>query len=275
LTVQLSAFETDIPRSPGILFISCRKQQFMEISALTRSIVKRSHALISPDGHINSVIPGWTDCRVNVIISKEMGARFTQMLITCYAGAILKGQTQQAQGFFYVVSGAVTITVNGVTKNLTQGQYVYIPEWRDYHITNTVETSQLISWHKKYEPLEGAPVPDTFFGDLAKIPANEYGGDPSLRLQVLLPDDLAFDMAINIFTYDPGGHLPLVETHIMEHGLLYLQGQGIYRLDECWYPVKKGDCIWMAPYCRQWFTAMGKEPAVYIYYKNVNRFPQL
>jgi len=38
-------------------------------------------------------------------------------------------------------------------------------------------------------------------------------------------------------------------------------------------PVKKGDSIWMAPYCQQWFTAMGKEPAVYIYYKNVNRFP--
>jgi (S)-ureidoglycine aminohydrolase len=80
-------------------------------------------------------------------------------------------------------------------------------------------------------------------------------------------------MAVNIFTYDPGGHLPFVETHIMEHGLLYLQGQGVYMLGHQWYPVKKGDSIWMAPYCQQWFTAMGKEPAVYIYYKNVNRFP--
>ena len=88
-----------------------------------------------------------------------------------------------------------------------------------------------------------------------------------------LPDDPAFDMAVNIFTYDPGGHLPFVETHIMEHGLMYLQGQGIYMLDDQWYPVKKGDSIWMAPYCQQWFTAMGKEQAVYIYYKNVNRFP--
>jgi (S)-ureidoglycine aminohydrolase len=81
-------------------------------------------------------------------------------------------------------------------------------------------------------------------------------------------------MAVNIFTYDPGGHLPFVETHIMEHGLVFLQGQGIYMLDHQWYPVKKGDSIWMAPYCQQWFTAMGKEPAVYIYYKNVNRFRQ-
>jgi (S)-ureidoglycine aminohydrolase len=82
-------------------------------------------------------------------------------------------------------------------------------------------------------------------------------------------------MAVNIFTYDPGGHLPMVETHIMEHGLMYLQGQGVYMLDQHWYPIKKGDSIWMAPYCQQWFTAMGKEPAVYIYYKNVNRFPTI
>jgi (S)-ureidoglycine aminohydrolase len=65
----------------------------------------------------------------------------------------------------------------------------------------------------------------------------------------------------------------MVETHIMEHGLLYLQGQGVYMLDHQWYPIKIGDSIWMAPYCQQWFTAMGKEPAVYIYYKGVNRFP--
>jgi len=246
----------------------------MEISALTRSVVKKSHALISPDGYINSVVPGWTDCTINIIISKEMGARFTQTLITCRPGAVLSGQTQQMQAFFYLVGGSINATIDGKTKTLTQGKYVYIPEWRDYHFDNATEGAQLLSFHKTYEPHEGAAVPNTLFGDAASIPANQYLGDPALRLQVLLPDDPSFDMAINIFTYDPGGHLPLVETHIMEHGLLYLQGQGIYRLDQDWYPIKKGDCIWMAPYCQQWFTAMGKEPAVYIYYKNVNRFPQ-
>src|SRR5580698_1975441 len=195
----------------------------MEISALTRSVVKRSHALISPDGYINSVIPGWTECTVNVIISREMGARFAQNLITCRSGAVLKGRTQQAQTFFYLVSGTITASVNGTQKTLSQGHYVYIPEWRDYHFEKAAEGTQLLSFHKTYEPLEGAAVPDTLFGDAANIPANEYLGDPALRLQVLLPDDLAFDMAINIFTYDPGGHLPFVETHIMEHGLIYLQ----------------------------------------------------
>jgi len=65
-----------------------------------------------------------------------------------------------------------------------------------------------------------------------------------------------------------------VETHVMEHGLLMLAGQGIYRLDSDWHPVQAGDVIWMAPYCPQWFVAMGKAPASYIYYKDVNRSPQ-
>lgn len=245
----------------------------MEISALTRSVVRNSHALISPDGYINSVVPGWTGCTVNVIINEQMGARFCQTIITFQEGGALTGQSRQSQLFFYVVSGRSRATAGGRTQELARGHYIYIPAGKEYSLENMEKGTQLLSFHKVYEPLEGFAPPDVLFGNAANIAANEYLGDPALRLQVLLPDELAFDMAVNIFTYDPGGHLPLVETHIMEHGLLYLQGQGIYRLAEEWYPVKKGDSIWMAPYCQQWFTAMGKEPAVYIYYKNVNRFP--
>jgi (S)-ureidoglycine aminohydrolase len=89
----------------------------------------------------------------------------------------------------------------------------------------------------------------------------------------LLPLDERYDMAVNIFTYQPGATLPFVETHIMEHGLLMLSGQGIYRLEGNHYPVTAGDVIWMAPYCPQWFVAMGDEPASYLYYKDVNRLP--
>ena len=52
----------------------------------------------------------------------------------------------------------------------------------------------------------------------------------------------------------------MVEVHVMEHGLLMLEGQGVYRLGDDWYPVRQGDVIWMAPFCPQWFVAMGKEP---------------
>jgi (S)-ureidoglycine aminohydrolase len=245
----------------------------MEISALTRSVVRRSHALISPDGYINSVVPGWDHCTVNVIINEQMGARFCQTIVTLQQGGTLTGRTRQSQLFFYVTGGKGRMVVSGEPGDLFAGDFVYIPIGKEYHFESGEEGTQLLSFHKVYEPLEGAAVPATLFGNAGDIPGKVYLGDPALRLQVLLPEDPSYDMAVNIFTYDPGGHLPMVETHIMEHGLLYLRGQGIYRLDQDWYPVKKGDSIWMAPYCQQWFTAMGKEPAVYIYYKNVNRHP--
>ena len=40
-------------------------------------------------------------------------------------------------------------------------------------------------------------------------------------------------------------------------------------------PVQAGDVIWMSAFCPQWFIAGGKSPSRYIYYKNVNRAPNL
>ena len=247
----------------------------MEISALTRSVVKGSHAVISPDGYINSSVPGWTNCTVNVIINEDMGAGLCQTFITFTANGKVNGKTRDSQIFFYIVEGGCSATISDETKVIGKGQFVYVPVGKEYIFQNAKEGTQMLTFHKVYEYLEGYSIPPVIFGDGVNVPGLEYLGDPALRLQVLLPDDHSFDMAVNIFTYDPGGHLPLVETHVMEHGLMYLQGQGVYMLNHDWYPVKKGDSIWMAPYCQQWFTAMGKEPAVYIYYKNINRFPTI
>ena len=245
----------------------------MEMSALTRSVVKRNHAIIAPDGYINSSVPGWTGCTTNVIINEQMGARLCQTLITLTEAGQVKGETEASQIFFYVVQGGCTATVGGETRTLKVGEYVYVPVGQAYDFSQPEAGTQLLTFHKVYEPLVGHATPGIFWGERDYSKAPVYMNDEALRIQELLPNVPGFDMAVNIFTYGIGGNLPMVETHIMEHGLLYLEGQAIYMLDQCWYPVKKGDSIWMAPYCQQWATAMGQEPSVYIYYKNVNRFP--
>ena len=83
-------------------------------------------------------------------------------------------------------------------------------------------------------------------------------GDSGLRVRSLMPDEPAYDFAVNTMTYDPGAALSMVEIHVMEHGLLMLEGGGIYRLGDSWYPVEAGDFIWMAPYCPQWFGALAE-----------------
>jgi len=89
--------------------------------------------------------------------------------------------------------------------------------------------------------------------------------------QVLLPDEPAFDLAMNLFTYQPGATLPFVETHVMEHGLVMLAGQGVYYLGHEWMEVLAGDFIWMGPYVPQSFYATGAVPSRYVYYKDVHR----
>jgi (S)-ureidoglycine aminohydrolase len=167
----------------------------------------------------------------------------------------------------------VQATIGDDSRILTVGKFVYVPIGQSYTFKNPTAGAQLLTFHKVYEPLAGHATPSVCWGEKDDSKAPVYMNDEALRIQELLPNELGFDMAVNIFTYQPGGNLPMVETHIMEHGLLYLQGKAIYMLDQQWYPVQKGDSIWMAPFCQQWAASIGKEPSVYIYYKNVNRFP--
>jgi (S)-ureidoglycine aminohydrolase len=114
-------------------------------------------------------------------------------------------------------------------------------------------------------------LPSLFTGDERKVEPHPLMDDRDLEVRSLMPEHPSFDFAVNTMTYQPGATLPMVEMHVMEHGLLMLAGGGIYRLGEKWYPVTAGDFIWMAPYCPQWFGALGKTPAKYLIYKDWNR----
>lgn len=124
---------------------------------------------------------------------------------------------------------------------------------------------------KPYQALNDVAIPGSFQGSEGKIAPVCLMGDPDLEVRGLLPSDIGFDMAVNTMTFRPGATLPMVEIHVMEHGLLMLAGAGIYRLGDHWYPVSAGDFIWMAPYLPQWFGALGKTPAKYLIYKDWNR----
>lgn len=236
---------------------------------LTRTIVRRNYALISRDGYVASALPGWADCTVYVLVSSAMNAHLIQMLIDCKKESKGEGHTGGEEWFFYLVTGSGELNGNA----LTAGSYAYIPAGSNFEFNSHADMSQLLVFRKFYEPLQGVAAPAFVTGhekDVSEIP---FLGDPHARLKTLLPETPGADMAVNIFTYDPGATLPFVETHVMEHGMLFLAGSGVYRLDEDWHPVTAGDAIWIAPYCPQWFIAAGPEPARYIYYKDVNRLP--
>jgi len=244
-----------------------------ELFGFTRNVVKEKYALLTPSGFVASSLPGWEKAVCNVLISPSMGARFSQLLITMERDGQCLGNTAANQYFAYVLHGSASILFDEKKHRLETGGYAYVPAGKDVHIRSGSAGTKVLIFQKAYRALPGIAKPPGFSGHEREIKALPFLGNEDARLQTLVPDQPAFDMAVNIFTYQPGATLPFVETHIMEHGLVMLRGQGIYRLDSDWHPVQAGDVIWMAPYCPQWFVAMGKTPASYIYYKDVNREP--
>jgi (S)-ureidoglycine aminohydrolase len=249
-----------------------QERQPMNPFGFTRSHIARNYALITPESRVQAVLPGWSNTSGIIVISPRMGARFVQYFALMQPGGASALPLPGVERFIFVEEGSIRLSLGEDTRNLGAGGYAFLPADMDHAIT-AGEASRLVIFERRYHPLaEGAP-PTPVIGHEQEVAGDAFMDDPAAMLKILLPTTAEFDMAVNLFTFAPGAALPLVEVHVMEHGLLLLQGTGIYRLDDAWYPVQAGDVIWMAPYCPQWFTAVGKIPARYLYYKDVGRDP--
>ena len=125
-------------------------------------------------------------------------------------------------------SGNITLSAN---------QYAYLPPDSRARIISA-EPSRAVIFEKALS-VRGTPRPHPFNGDERAVPGAPLQGDDTLEVRTLFPDDAAYDFAVNTMTYQPGATLPMVESHVMEHGLLMLEGEGIYRLGDHWYPCRR------------------------------------
>lgn len=230
----------------------------------TRTTVRREYALLTPDGFVRAPLPGMRNATAIVHAAPALGAMFT-MYTAEFERAGALGEASGAR-FVYVLEGSLAIG----RQTLAPGGYAYIPSGFEHEVKSRTKARAAVI-EKVYEPLGDLPAPGLLIGDEAAAPTTALGGDDALQVAALLPADPAFDLAVNVMTYAPGATLPFVEAHVMEHGLLMLAGGGIYRLGDDWHPVTAGDFIYMAPYCPQWFGALGKTPARYLIYKDWNR----
>ena len=230
----------------------------------TRSAHGPDHLLLTADTFVRAPRPGMQRATAIVHVSPAVGAGFTEYTAELEEGGRLGPAA--GQRFVYVLEGE--LAVDG--RALGPGGYAYLPEGCQAAV-NAAGRARAAVIEKPYRALDGARPPDMLIGDEGALPAKALGDDPDLRVRMLLPELPSFDFAVNTMTYQPGASLPMVEIHVMEHGLVMLAGGGIYRLGDRWYPVTAGDFIWMAPYCPQWFGALGKTPAKYLIYKDWNR----
>ena len=235
----------------------------------SRSSNQRDHLLHTPDAFVRSPLPGMKLGTAIVHVAPAAGAGFTQYTAELQPEGTLGPTT--AQRFVYVLEGSVDLATATSFQTINSGGYAYLPVAAEHTITAR-ESTRLAVIEKLYQALEGV-APALFVGKESSIEPVALLGDLDLEVRALLPEGPAIDFAVNTMTYQPGAALSMVEVHVMEHGLLMLEGQGIYRLGDAWYPVAAGDFIWMGPYCPQWFGALGKQPAKYLIYKDWNRHP--
>ncbi len=239
---------------------------------LTRSDRQPTHLLQTPDTFVGIPLPGFDSATVTVHASPAIGAAFTQYTAEFEPGGSLG--TAHGQRFLYLLEGAVAVVVGGKTQELAPGGFVHLPANQPHTIKASTRSRASVVEKPVISLLNETPAP-ALFGSEDAVAAQPLDEDGSFYVKQLLPTVPGLDYAVNTMTYKPGASLNQVEIHVMEHGLLMLQGGGIYRLGNSWYPVQAGDFIWMAPYCPQWFGALGKAQAKYLIYKDSNRHPLL
>jgi (S)-ureidoglycine aminohydrolase len=238
----------------------------------TRSAQHSNHLLLTPDTFVRTTLPGMKACAAIVHAGPAVGAAFTEYTAEFEAGGEL-GSTA-LQRFVYVMEGKIGLEVEGRHKELSARGYAYLPQGLPHRVTSN-SAARVAVIEKPYELLHSIVPPQVIVSSEDAISSHALDDDPDLQVKCLLPDEPRFDFAVNTMLYQPGAALSRVEMHVMEHGLIMLEGGGIYRLGDSWYPVTAGDFIWMGPWCPQWFGAIGKVPAKYLIYKDSNRHPQL
>ncbi len=237
----------------------------------TRSRNRHDHRLQTPDTFVRTPLPCLTGGVAVVLAAPSLGCSFAQYTVEFgeFGGSL--ASIQGLQRFVYVLEGSARLLPLASPESLLQtGGFAYLGPGEEHTLHGAPASRIAVIERAPASSGERSPV---LVNEEKAIASAPLLGDLDLQVRTLLPEVPGIDFAVNTMTYQPGASLPMVEVHIMEHGLLMLEGGGIYRLGDFWYPVRAGDFIWMAPFCPQWFGALGKQPVKYLIYKDWNRHP--
>lgn len=235
-----------------------------------RAVVTSQYAIMQTAGTLPSKLPGIDNTTIRIQTAPAMGAEFVQILLEMEpGGGTSRDRDETLQHFFYVLDGRVTITIDGEAHQLDAHGYAYVPV--NSHCGFKAESAARMIWIRKpYQAIDLTP-PNAIVGSRDTLERSTIHTEGRYWQYLLPVDDMAFDMNVNILGFAPGNYFPYIETHIMEHGLFMLEGQGLYLLANEWHEAVVDDFIWMAPYCPQQFYCTGWGEAAYLLYKNVNR----
>ncbi|MGE4272207.1 MAG: (S)-ureidoglycine aminohydrolase [Desulfitobacterium sp.] len=244
----------------------------------SRAVVQHGrYALIPPEGRVKNVLPNLEKCNVSIIASPHYGPQFAMYTVEVLpgGGTVKPFQEEGIETFVYCLNGQGKVLVEGKEYSIDESGYVFAPASSGMNLKNDSSASwRLLLYKQRYRPVEGFAA-RVVVGRLNDMPDAPYDGMENVRIKDLLPTDLGFDVNFHTLSFLPGGCHPFIETHVQEHGLYLLEGEGVYLIDNQWIPVKKEDFIWFGPYVPQACYGVGRTPFTYIYTKDCNRDIQL
>lgn len=231
---------------------------------------------------VASFLPYWQGTRLWVLARPLSGFAETfshyLMEVAPGGGSTRPEDDDQAQAVIFVVAGAMQLTIAGKAYEMGPGGYAYIPAGESWQVANNSDARTVFHWiRKRYHSLDGIAAPDALVTSDDAVAPTMMPDCNNLwaTTRFVDPFDMRHDMHVNIVTFQSGGQIPFAETHVMEHGLYVLQGQGRYRLNDDFVDVEAGDYMWLRAFCPQACVATGDEPFRYLLYKDVNRHMQL
>lgn len=242
------------------------------IAGHNRTMVTPHYAVMPPEGILESRLPGFAKTKIRFHTSPAMGANFAQALLEIEPGGGTPAPLNDGlEHVLYVTEGEAEILADTQAQRLDAGGFAYVAAGRPYAIRAVDGPAKAIWIKRPYRAAQGIAPRASFFGHRREVPkVNKHtrGRD----WQALLGEaDMGMDMEVNILSFAPGTYFPFVETHVMQHGLYMLEGQGLYLLGREWHECWAGDFIWMGAYVPQQFYATGWGETAYLLYKDVNR----
>eukprot|EP00882_Tetradesmus_deserticola_P030397 GHRQ01034120.1.p1 GENE.GHRQ01034120.1~~GHRQ01034120.1.p1 ORF type:complete len:252 (+),score=60.48 GHRQ01034120.1:306-1061(+) len=244
-----------------------------DLPGYSRSVYAEDHALLTPESRVwapNTY--GWQNSLTAHLITPAKGPHFTMYLAHMKEASKASQLNPNVERFVFVVEGNIQVkrTTGSKTIDLAANDYAYFPPGSNDTLTSVMGAGLCIFervYSKKGKPGFQHGTTD----DRPVLPV-----DPEVFvLRKLLPVSDEYDFNIHVMDFEPGQYLYVKEVHYNQHGLLLLQGQGIYRLGNNWYPVQAGDAIWMPPFVLQWYAALGSQNSRYLLYKDTNMDPLL
>jgi len=247
-------------------------------AAFTEAYAVIPHSVMSDI--VISRLPFWRETRAWVLARPLSGfaETFSQYVMEVKAGGGSDSPEPDpaAQAVLYVTEGRIEITIEGEMQVMEEGGYAYLPPGCDWSL-RAVDDAEFHWIRKAYQWVPGIDAPEPFVThrDAANAAAMPDSDGVWATTTFVDADDLSHDMHVNIVTFEPGGVIPFMETHVMEHGLYVLEGKAVYRLNRDWVEVEAGDFMWLRAFCPQACYAGGPGKFEYLLYKDVNRHATL